>query len=96
MGWMLLLPLSLTWTLLSAPDVDSPSGKEELFRSVIEAVPGYQDFLTVDELHQSILDLGEAATADQPARRRSRACWTRAGQSSNSKPPRPRRIWTIR
>ena len=59
MGWMLLLPLSLTWTLLSAPDVDSPSGKEELFRSVIEAMPDYQDFLTVDELHQSILDLGE-------------------------------------
>jgi len=56
---MLLLSLSLTWTLLSAPDVERPSGKEELFRSVIEAMPDYQGFLTVDELHQSILELGE-------------------------------------
>ena len=59
MRWMLLLSLPLTWALLSECDSHRPIDKEELFRSVIEAVPEYQDFLTVDELHQSILELGE-------------------------------------
>jgi hypothetical protein len=59
MRWMLLLPLSLTCGLLSGCDSRHPVDKDTLFRSVIEAVPDYQDFLTVDELHQSILDLGD-------------------------------------
>ena len=58
MGWALLLPLSLTWVLSGVADAERPD-KETLFRSVLEAVPDYQDFLTVDELHQAILDLGE-------------------------------------
>ena len=56
---MLLLALSLTWPVLSACDANPPVDKVELFRSVVEAVPDYQGFLTVDELHQSILDVAE-------------------------------------
>ena len=49
---MMLLALPLSWSVLSACDATPPFDKDELFRSVVGAVPDYQGFLTVDELTQ--------------------------------------------
>ena len=59
MRWMVLLSLCLACPAAFAGDVGVVSSKEELFRSVMEKVPDYQDFLTVDELFESVLRLGE-------------------------------------
>ncbi len=59
----LVVPLPLCLCLAGSPafadDGKVVSSKEELFRSVVANVPDYRDFLTVDELYQSVLRLGE-------------------------------------
>ena len=56
---LLALCLGLAGSLLPADDAKAVPSKEELFRSVIANVPDYREFLTVDELYQSVLRLGE-------------------------------------
>ncbi len=47
------------WSLIFCVAPGTQVDKETLFNEVVSAVPEYQDFLTVDELHQSLRDLKE-------------------------------------
>ncbi len=48
------------WSLCFCAGPGTQVDKETLFNEVVSAVPEYQDFLTVDELHQSLKDLKES------------------------------------
>jgi hypothetical protein len=49
----------LCWSLCFCAGPEAQIDKDSLFDEVVTAVPEYQDFLTVDELHQSLKDLKE-------------------------------------
>ncbi len=50
---------SVCWSLCFCANPGTQVDKETLFDEAVSAVPEYQDFLAVDELHQSLKDLKE-------------------------------------
>jgi hypothetical protein len=54
-----LVSISISWLFCFCSDPIKPIDRHELFETVAEKMPDYPDFLTVDELHQSLVDLKE-------------------------------------
>ncbi len=53
--WIILV--SICWNLCACAGPQPGIIKEELFKEVVSAMPEYQDFLTVDELHGALKNL---------------------------------------
>jgi hypothetical protein len=55
--WIVLV--CVFWSLCSCAVPTTQMGKEELFKKVVSSMPEYQDFLTVDELHEALRSLND-------------------------------------